>query len=574
MDEPQTPLPDQTPPSDEPSREAEAGPDAPPSEEPSPEADAGRDAPAPEEMSREADIGLDFPGAGAQTIEHSPVAPAPAEDIGTFSSRELAPVAEVYAPERYGAAAEAAEPAEVRPVSEATAGAIEDEAAAPVEGPPVFEAAAGETEYEVAAPAEEPPVLESTAGETVDLAPPPAADARDAAVAEAEAAEKARAAEEHDRLARENADRLEREIEALRSEHGEGAHRNYRSFFEHERQLHLLFKKLRPLHAADRHRLWNTFKQIGAEARREQQEEWESRRYLSIEARETVDEKIRTAEGLMQGAPTTQDYRRADGILNEVRSLLASSAPGSPGQVLIGPDRRACWDRWRHVRDALRHQRGGLQEQDYQSLAGLVAEAIESANREDPFKAIQRVKELQVRLGKAYLRRGQFEELRRRLSDAWQAAQVRITEQRQERTKSRAEWRERMEGHVSRWRETLEHRRGQREHLLQQLAKLEGMEKNARSEDFAVQVRGWREETTDKLRRVEEFIADLEQRVGSAAKKLGGRGPREHAAEEPAAGEGSAGTSSAPTAEPPDALEAEPRDSSASEPPGEDEASS
>lgn len=574
MDEPQTPLPDQTPPSDEPSREADVPRDAPAPEEPNGEADIGRDAPAPEEPSGEADIGLDVPPAGAETIEHSLVAPAPAADADAPSSLGFPPVAEVYAPERYGAGAEVAEPAEVRPVSEATAGAAEDESAAPAVEPPVFEAAAGETEYEVAAFAEEPPALEATAGETVDLAPPPAADARDAAVAEAEAAEKARAAEEHDRLARENADRLGREIEALRSEHREGAHRNYRSFFEHERQLHLLFKKLRPLHAADRHRLWNTFKQIGAEARREQQEEWESRRYLSIEARETVDEKIRTAEGLMQGAPTTQDYRRADGILNEVRSLLASSAPGSPGQVLIGPDRRACWDRWRHVRDALRHQRGGLQEQDYQSLAGLVAEAIESANREDPFKAIQRVKELQARLGKAYLRRGQFEELRRRLSDAWQAAQVRITEQRQERTKSRAEWRERMEGHVSRWRETLEHRRGQREHLLQQVAKLEGMEKNARSEDFAVQVRAWKEETTDKLRRVEEFIADLEQRVGSAAKKLGGRGPREHAAEEPAEGEGSAGASSAPTTESPDAPEAEPRDFSGREPPGEDEASS
>jgi hypothetical protein len=368
----------------------------------------------------------------------------------------------------------------------------------------------------------------------------------DPALAEAEAAEKLRAAQEHDRLAGENATRLEREIETLRGDLGKGTQREFRSFFEHERNLHGLFKELRPLHAADRHRLWNQFKQIGAEARRQQQEEWESRRYQSIEARETVDEKIRDVENLMQGAPGAREYRRADALLNEVRALLASSAPGSPGQVLIGPDRRACWDRWRAVRDALRQQRGGLQEQDYQNLAGLVAAVVESARGDDPFKAVERVKELQALLGKAYLRRGQFEELRRRLSEAWQAAQARITEQRQERTKRRVEWRERMEGHLTRWRETLEHRRSQHEHLLQQLAKLEGMEKNARSDDFAVQVRGWKDETTEKMRRVGEFIADLEERIASATRKLGSRGSREPVAGEPASGPGRERESASP----------------------------
>ncbi len=465
-----------TPPEDEPRpSEASASP------RPAPESEGHDPAPTPLESDEGASAGTSPPAATEPVTrepheEPPPPLGPPEEDERAATSAEGAGAAD--------------EPAEAEP--------------APAE------AAASSPEGEAPVPPEDGSAPEATSAE-----------------AAAQAAEKSRAAEEHERSSRENAERLEREIEALSAGHQEGGRRQFRAFFEHERQLHALFKDLKPLHAADRHRLWGVFKQIGAEARRQQQEEWESRRYQSIEARETIEEKIRTAESLTQGAPGVSEYRKADSLLNEVRALLASSALNSPGQVLIGPDRRACWDRWRAVRDTLRQRRGGLQERDYQTLAALVVEVVESASRDDPFRAVQRVKELQAQLGKAYLRRGQFEELRRRLSEAWQAAQARITEQRQERTKRRAEWRERMEGHLSRWRDTLEHRQSQREHLLQQLAKLEGMEKNARSEDFAAQVRGWKDETSDKLRRVDEFIADLQERITSASKKLGGRGPRE-----------------------------------------------
>ncbi len=259
------------------------------------------------------------------------------------------------------------------------------------------------------------------------------------------------------------------------------------------------------------------------EARQARHDEWESRRYESLEARETIEGKLRDAEGLAQGTQGTAGYRRAEALLNEVRTLLGSKRPGSPGRVLVGPDRRACWDHWRHARDALQRVRDRQQEQDYQALAAPVAEVNECARSGAPYEAIRRVKELQARLGQAYLRRGQFEDLRKRLSEAWQAAQARITEQRQERSKSRDEWRTRMEGHVARWRGTLEQKKGQREHLLQQAAKLEGMERSARSEDFALQVHGWSQENAEKLRRTEESITELEERIRTTAKKLGGR---------------------------------------------------
>ena len=329
---------------------------------------------------------------------------------------------------------------------------------------------------------------------------------------------------EHDRLARENAQRLEAEIEALRTGHLADAQHRFRIFFEQERRLHTLFKDLRPLHPHDRHRLWKEFKQVGAGARRAQQEEWESRRYQSIEARELVDEKLRVAEGLTQSAESGAEYRRAESLLNEVRNLLANAAPDSPGQILIGPDRRACWDRWRAARDTLRQRHGGRQEQARQELAARVAEVVRETAEAEPLQVMRRIKELQALLGGADLRRGQFEELRKRLSAAWQQAQARMAERRREQTEHRAEWRGRMEGHLTRWRETLEQKRGQLEHLVGQAAKLIEMEKNARAEDFAEQVRQWQAQTAEKRRRAEESVAELEERIRSAEKRLGRRG--------------------------------------------------
>ena len=330
---------------------------------------------------------------------------------------------------------------------------------------------------------------------------------------------------EQERLAQENAQRLEGEIEALHTGHMDGTRRRFRTFFEHERRLHDLFKELRPLHPHDRHRLWKSLKQAGAEARRAQQEEWESRRYQSIEARETVDERLRAAEAQMQTASTGTEYRRIESLLNEIRNLLGNPAPGSTGQLLIGPDRRACWDRWRAVRDTLRKKHGVRQETAHHELSLKIVEVAALAAEGDPFQATQRIKELQAQLGKADLRRGQFEELRKRLSTAWQAAQGRMVEQRHERSRQRAEWRGRMEQHLGRWQETLEQKRGQLGHLVEQAAKLIEMEKRARSEEFAEQVRQWQAATAEKRRRTEESIAELEQRVRETARRVGGRRP-------------------------------------------------
>ena len=263
-----------------------------------------------------------------------------------------------------------------------------------------------------------------------------------------------------------------------------------------------------------------------AEVRRARGQDWESRRYQSIEACESVEEKLREVEALSQGASGAEGFHRAEALLNEVRALLGSDAPDSPGRTLLGPDRRACWDRWRKVRDALKHVRAVQQEQDYQALAAPVVEVNEYARSGDAYEAVRRVKELQARLGKAYLRRGQFEVLRKRLSEAWQAAQARIGELRRERAARRNEWRARMEGHLARWRGTLGQKRAQRESLLRQLEALEGAEPGAHPEEAAAQAHGRRQGLVERLHRTEESIAELDERIRATSGKLGGRGPR------------------------------------------------
>jgi hypothetical protein len=251
---------------------------------------------------------------------------------------------------------------------------------------------------------------------------------------------------------------------------------------------------------------------------------WETHRHQSMQARATIEGRLQEAGRLAEGTQGAGGYRRADTLLNEVRTLLGNESPGSPGQILIGPDRRACWDHWRQVRGTLKRVRDLHQQRDYQALVAPVTEVIEDARGGEPSAVMQRVKDLQGRLGQACLRRDQFDELRQRLAEAWRVAVARNAALRQERSRHRDEWRTRLEAHATRWRGTIQQKQGQREHLLLQAIKLEGMEKNARSEDFAAQVRGWLQETAEKLRRAEAAIAELEERVRTTEKRLGGRG--------------------------------------------------
>jgi hypothetical protein len=58
------------------------------------------------------------------------------------------------------------------------------------------------------------------------------------------------------KASQENATKIERELDVLKSGHQGFLNRRYKEFWEHVKQIHELFKTLKPLHREDRERLW------------------------------------------------------------------------------------------------------------------------------------------------------------------------------------------------------------------------------------------------------------------------------------------------------------------------------
>ena len=56
--------------------------------------------------------------------------------------------------------------------------------------------------------------------------------------------------------------------------------------------------------------------------------------------------------------------------------------------------------------------------------------------------------------------------------------------------------------------------------LEEQIARLNDMERNARTDEFANQVAGWREEKEAKLADVDSKIAQLAEKIDSVKKRL------------------------------------------------------
>ncbi len=75
---------------------------------------------------------------------------------------------------------------------------------------------------------------------------------------------------ERDELSREQAGRLETEIEKLRDGHRGTFRRNYREFFAHAKQISQLFKESGMILHSDRQRLWEEFSTLCDSVRQEQ----------------------------------------------------------------------------------------------------------------------------------------------------------------------------------------------------------------------------------------------------------------------------------------------------------------
>jgi uncharacterized protein Yka (UPF0111/DUF47 family) len=142
-----------------------------------------------------------------------------------------------------------------------------------------------------------------------------------------------------------------------------------------------------------------------------------------------------------------------------------------------------------------------------------IAEACLGIAHSDPREAKKRIQAANGEMKQKSMSREQYAEIHGILDRAWEAASYAVKQKQNE-------WRERMEGHIERWVSLSEKNDEVIKRLEEQVEHCEEMEANARTEEFAEQVRGWIEENLDKIRDIRETNRELEEKIESAKRKL------------------------------------------------------
>ena len=114
---------------------------------------------------------------------------------------------------------------------------------------------------------------------------------------------------------RRQVDRLESEIESLRTGHKGTYERRYTEFFAHAKSISELFKASRAIFARERERLWGEFQAVCNEARQESERARESRANNSRVKRSVIESDIREAFYGRKAPTTFQICRRPRGVL-------------------------------------------------------------------------------------------------------------------------------------------------------------------------------------------------------------------------------------------------------------------
>ena len=320
-------------------------------------------------------------------------------------------------------------------------------------------------------------------------------------------------------------DRLESEIESLRSGHKGIYERRYAEFFAHAKTISELFKSSRTIFAGERERLWADFQTVCDEVRQESDRGREAHINNSRVKRSVIESDIREVYYWAKGANHVADLQEAERRLQLVNERLKDGWSGFTGTTeffesiagndgrLTKEDRNLLWDKWREAKDEIRNRRALLCELHFDHMRGIAGECLSLAHS-DPRAAKERIKRANQEMKQHALDRDQYAHIRENLDEAWNLAS-------QTASSRHREWRERMEDHVERWLEL--HRKNESviASLEEQVERCEEMESSARSSEFAERVRGWIEEKLDKVRDIRRTNQELEERIESAKGKLG-----------------------------------------------------
>jgi len=316
----------------------------------------------------------------------------------------------------------------------------------------------------------------------------------------------------------ENLATLSAAIAALDSGHMKDGKRQYKEFFDHAKEVGALFKSLKPLPHADRERLWQEFSALCDDARVQQNTEREEQKLVSLEMRGRLEAQLIELQQHSANAKSADDFNSLADKLKKIREEFTGTKE-HPGP-LTPKDREALWKLWKTTDDSIWSQRKAVREDNYALGKEHMQSCAELAASGDPFDCHKKIKELRPWQRSAEMSREQRDEIRKALDAAWEAAAVRIEGERAERKKQYEQWTERTSGLVTEWEDKLAKMRDFRVRLEEQVARLNDMERNARTDEFADQVAGWREEKETKLADVDSKIAQLVEKIESVKKRL------------------------------------------------------
>ncbi len=328
--------------------------------------------------------------------------------------------------------------------------------------------------------------------------------------------------------ARGNATRIEQEIERLRHSHANpGAESSvtryrYDGFWAHAKAIREMFDSL-PLLEADLTTLWTSYSSLCVEVREvHQQAQEESRKHR---------QKI---EFLIKGADSSAEASSSREEMGGARSTLRQALEVMKETRLLRGDRDHCWNYWREVNQKITSKQQDLQTASFTEAKQEADKYVGDAYQGDPYEALRWIKEIQKNVAGLYLSREQRDELHSTLNDAWQKAQARIGEikeerqrqheewvQRQEERKRRHEdWRQRMTANLARWEGEIKEAEGEISQLEQGVSGLQEELAQATRAEYVQVLKRMIAEKQGEMSRLKERMSDWHRRVQEVRSQL------------------------------------------------------
>jgi hypothetical protein len=328
---------------------------------------------------------------------------------------------------------------------------------------------------------------------------------------------------EADPVAKENAERIEKEVESLQSRLRERT-ASPGSFWSQVKEINELFKSLGALSTTDRRRLRAQLDGICAEAKERQAEnrrDREKRESISANKRSLVESKIREAYYQAKGGSSAPELAKAVELLKTALEWMKTGWSGfTPTTQLFAlddgkmtkTDQDACWERWREANEMLQSRRQELGGNNFSHFQNEAGDAIGIAEY-DPKRTKEKVQSIQKAMHGTIMTGDQFLEIRRLLDKAWERAS-------DKQGKRHDEWLLRQRSFIDRKRELVNQMEETIERIEREIDHCRDLIASARTEQFESSVRESMERKYDVIADKRRFVSQLEGQIREIERKL------------------------------------------------------